>query len=95
MLKQKITLKDIKAMDCETITPAVAAQVLGCDPQLLRVAARDAPHLRTSSAWVSGDCHRVSGQDPAAVFFAAYGWIKRITQEGMKDEKNETCRLAL
>ncbi len=45
MLKQKITLKDIKAMDCETITPAVAAQVLECDPQLLRIAARDAPHL--------------------------------------------------
>ena len=40
-----LTLNDIRAMDQETITPAVAAQVIGCDPNYIRVAARQAPHL--------------------------------------------------
>lgn len=35
-----MTLDDLKQLDCDTITPAVAAQVLGCDPQWIRVAAR-------------------------------------------------------
>lgn len=40
-----LTLNDIRAMDRETITPAVAAQVIGCDPNYIRVAARQAPYL--------------------------------------------------
>lgn len=40
-----LTLNDIREMDQETITPAVAAQVIGCDPNYIRVAARQAPHL--------------------------------------------------
>lgn len=40
-----LTLNDIRKMDQETITPAVAAQVIGCDPNYIRVAARQAPHL--------------------------------------------------
>lgn len=36
-----MTLDDIRAMDKEVITPAIAAQVLGCDPHWIRVAARD------------------------------------------------------
>lgn len=35
-----MTLDDVRRMDADTITPAVAAQVLGCDPQWIRVAAR-------------------------------------------------------
>lgn len=35
-----MTLDDVKAMDSETITPEIAAKVLGCDPQYIRVAAR-------------------------------------------------------
>lgn len=35
-----MTLEELKAMDRETITPAIAAQVLGCDPHWIRVAAR-------------------------------------------------------
>ena len=34
-----MTLDDIRAMDKEIITPAIAAQVLNCDPQWIRVAA--------------------------------------------------------
>ena len=37
------TLNDVKNMDRDFITPAVAAQVLGCDPNYIRVAARDCP----------------------------------------------------
>ena len=35
-----MTLQDIKEMDREFITPAIAANILGCDPQYLRVVAR-------------------------------------------------------
>ena len=37
------TLNDVKNMDRDFITPAIAAQVLGCDPNYIRVAARDCP----------------------------------------------------
>lgn len=35
-----MTLEELKTMDKDVITPTVAAQVLGCDPQWIRVAAR-------------------------------------------------------
>ena len=38
-----MTLDDIKAMDRETITPAIAAQVLGMDPHYIRIVARRTP----------------------------------------------------
>lgn len=38
-----MTLSEIKEMTSETITPAVAARVLGCDPQWIRIVARDHP----------------------------------------------------
>lgn len=38
-----MTRDDIRRMDRAVITPAIAAQVLGCDPAYIRVAARDAP----------------------------------------------------
>lgn len=40
-----MALDDIKAMDRETITPAIAAQVLGMDPHFIRIAARQRPDL--------------------------------------------------
>lgn len=38
-----MTLDDIKKMDAPILTPAIAAEILGCDPHYIRVAARDAP----------------------------------------------------
>lgn len=38
-----MTLQDIKQMDKDVITPAEAAQVVGCDPQQLRLTAREKP----------------------------------------------------
>ena len=38
--KDYLTLDDLRKMEKETITPAVAAQVLHCDPNWIRVAAR-------------------------------------------------------
>ena len=35
-----MTLDEIKALKQETISPAIAARVLGCDPQWIRIAAR-------------------------------------------------------
>ena len=40
LAREGMTLDDVKQMDADTITPAVAAQVLGCNPQWIRVAAR-------------------------------------------------------
>ena len=38
-----MTLKDVRKMEKETITPAEAAQVLGCDPHWIRLTARYHP----------------------------------------------------
>lgn len=38
-----MTLQDIKQMEKDVITPAEAAQVVGCDPQLIRLEARERP----------------------------------------------------
>jgi len=38
-----MTLEDLKQMDCEVITPAIAAQIIGCDPHYIRIASRDCP----------------------------------------------------
>lgn len=38
-----MTLEDIKALEQETITPSIAAQVLNCDPHWIRIMARANP----------------------------------------------------
>ena len=38
-----MTLEDVKAMDRETITPAIAAAVIGCDPNSIRITAHREP----------------------------------------------------
>ena len=38
-----MTLDEVRELRTDIITPAIAAQVLGCDPAYIRVAARDAP----------------------------------------------------
>ena len=40
-----ITLEDIKTMTKTMITPGEAAQIIGCSPQLIRIAAREKPEL--------------------------------------------------
>lgn len=36
-------LEDLKAMDRETITPAIAAAVIGCNPHSIRIVAHREP----------------------------------------------------
>ena len=38
-----MTLNEIRSMSKETLSPAVVAGVIGCDPQSIRLAARMAP----------------------------------------------------
>ena len=38
-----MTLAEIKELDCDVITPAQAAGVLKCDPQYIRLVARQCP----------------------------------------------------
>ena len=40
-----MTISEIKALDREYLTPAQIAPILGCDPQDIRVAARQRPDL--------------------------------------------------
>lgn len=40
-----MTLEEIKALKKDVITPAQAAGALNCDPQYIRVAARQRPEL--------------------------------------------------
>ena len=40
-----MTLAELKQLDKDVITPAQAAGVLGCNPQYIRVAARQRPEL--------------------------------------------------
>ena len=40
-----MTIDDVKRMDSAMIVPAVAAAVIGCDPNRLRVVARQRPYL--------------------------------------------------
>lgn len=54
MEKHQEALEQIKAMDKTMITPALAAQVIGCDPHFIRVAARTRPELLGFPAVVVG-----------------------------------------
>ena len=45
-----MTIDDLKKMDTPCVTPAIAAQVIGCDPQSIRVAARD--EKETGRKWL-------------------------------------------
>lgn len=38
-----MTLDDVRNMNKETLTPAIVAEVLGCNPQTIRLTARMAP----------------------------------------------------
>lgn len=40
-----MTLKELREMTCEIITPAIAADVIGCDPHQIRLQARYRPDL--------------------------------------------------
>lgn len=38
-----MTLEELRDYPEETLTPAIVAEVIGCDPQLIRVTARQCP----------------------------------------------------
>lgn len=40
-----MTLKEIESMDALTLTPAQVASVLNCDPQVIRISAKNRPDL--------------------------------------------------
>ncbi len=65
-----MTLKDIADMDCATITPAIAAAAVGCDPQYIRYMARTNPELLGFPTMVLGKRTRI----PRLPFLAFMGW---------------------
>jgi len=38
-----MTLNDLKRMDCDILTPAIVAEIIGCDPQVIRITAKKNP----------------------------------------------------
>lgn len=54
MGKRKITLNELKGMDRETFTADMLAQIIGCNPHYLRVAARKQPELLGFPALIYG-----------------------------------------
>ena len=49
-----MTLEEMRTIDREYLVPADVAPVLGCDPQDIRVAARQAPHMLGFNVCVVG-----------------------------------------
>lgn len=49
-----MTLDDIKAIDREFLTPAQVAEIMGCDPQDIRVTARERPDMLGFPVYVIG-----------------------------------------
>ena len=54
-----MTREEIRASDREYLLPADVAPVLGCDPQDIRVAAHQAPHLLGFNVAVIGTRVRI------------------------------------
>jgi len=38
-----MTLKEVEAMETEILTPDIVARVIGCNPQVIRIQARECP----------------------------------------------------
>ena len=53
------TLSTLKRLVCSTIDPSVAASVLGCSPQSIRVAAKQRPDLLGFPVIVMGSRVRI------------------------------------
>lgn len=77
-----MTLDHIKAMECETITPAVAAAVIGCDPQAIRIAAHTEPESLGFPVVVMGTRTRIPRR--AFIRFMESGgpWFSRGRGDG-------------
>ena len=52
-----MTLEEIRILEREYLTPAQVASVLGCDPQFIRVCARQAPERLGFNVAIIG--HRI------------------------------------
>lgn len=61
-----MTLEDVKAMDRGFLIPREVAELMGCDPQWLRVKARQNPEELPFPVWLVGNRVKV----PKAAFIA-------------------------
>lgn len=79
-----MTLDDIKALEKEMITPAVAAEILGCDPQGIRIAARTEPQSLGFPVNVIGTRTRIPRR--AFIQFMESGglWFSKGREEGIQ-----------
>lgn len=77
-----MTLEQLKEMDRETITPAIAAGLLGCDPHSIRVAAHTEPESLGFPVVVMGTRTRIPRR--AFIRFMEGGgpWFSRGRGEG-------------
>lgn len=71
MENSKISIDDVEAMDCETITMTTVGQVLGCNQGALRLQARSDPAMLGFPVVVYGNSVRVPRR--AFVHWVRYG----------------------
>lgn len=75
-----MTLDDLKGLDREMITPAVAAGIIGCDPHSIRVAAHTEPESLGFPVIVMGTRTRIPRR--AFIRFLENGdpWFSRVRE---------------
>lgn len=69
-MTKKISLNDVETMD-EFLTPAIVAAVLGCDPQIIRIQARENRDKLGFPVIVSGN--RVKIPRDGFLYYCRYG----------------------
>ena len=83
-----LTLADIKQMTKDIITPAEAAQVIGCDPQWIRQIAQDDPERLGFPAIIIRSRTRI----PRLAFIKYMeGELAYKKDQGIKDENLSAC----
>lgn len=85
-----MTLKDIEALPRETISACEAAAVIGCNPQLLRIQARQDPQALGFPVI----CLPKRVKIPKAGFIAWFRGNAHLIREGAEEPCRETTRPA-
>lgn len=80
-----MTLEDIKVMDRETITPAVAASVIGCDPCSIRIVAHTEPESLGFPVIVMGSRTKIPRRAFINFMESGWPWFLRNKQHAQSD----------
>lgn len=80
-----MTLEDLRAMERETITPSIAASVIGCDPNGIRLAAHREPESLGFPVIVMGSRTKIPRLAFIEFMESCEPWFERRQQEAPLD----------